>query len=128
MLVFKDVFDEEMIKGFLESNKVMKEFDPEGLYYGAFEKEMLIGIAQILLEGDKVYLHYLYLEEKYRGQGIGITLVKALFNKLELMGYKTVYSKAKDEYLDKIGFTEINHEYQCDINSIFSFGSSCCKE
>lgn len=126
MLSFKDVSDIDMIKKFLHKNDIWDRFSSKGLYFGAFNDGVLFGTTQIVLEDGKAYVQYIYLDEEYRGQGLGNAMVRSLLNKLELNGFHMVYSKIENDYLEKIGFSMDQGEYYCDLKKMFSGGCSCC--
>lgn len=125
MLSFKDISDIDMIKTFLVNHNIGDRFSPKGLFFGAFDNEILFGVIQILLEDGKVYIHYIFLDEKYRGESLGNAMVKSLFNKLDVNGFETVYSRVENSYLEKVGFTKVNGEYQCDLVKMFSCSCNC---
>lgn len=126
MLSFKDVSDIDAIKKFLSENNIRERFSQNGLFFGGFEDGEIFGITQILLEDGKVYVQYVFIDEKRRGQGFGNAMVRSLLNKLELNGFNTVYSRADNQYLEKIGFVKEDGEYICDLKHLFSEGCSCC--
>jgi ribosomal protein S18 acetylase RimI-like enzyme len=126
MLSFKDVADIDTIKSFLTKNRIKESFSPKGLYFGAFDDGKLFGTTQIVLEDGKAYIQFIFIDEDYRGQGLGNAMVRSLLNKLELNGFKMVYSKVENEYLKKIGFSLDQGEYYCNLEEMFSGGCSCC--
>jgi ribosomal protein S18 acetylase RimI-like enzyme len=120
MLNFKDVADIDTIKSFLTKNRIKESFSPKGLYFGAFDDGKLFGTTQIVLEDGKAYIQFIFIDEDYRGQGLGNAMVRSLLNKLELNGFKMVYSKVE------IGFSLDQGEYYCNLEDLFSGGCSCC--
>lgn len=126
MLSFKDVSDIDMIKRFLDKNDIRDSFSPKGLYFGAFDDGSLFGATQVVLEDGKAYIQFVFIDQEYRGQGLGNAMVRSLLNKLEMNGFKMVYSKMDNEYLERIGFMIDQGEYYCDLEKLFSGGCSCC--
>lgn len=126
MLSFKDVSDIDMIREFLQKNGIGDNFSQKGLFFGGFDDGKLFGTSQIVLEDGKAYIQYVFIDQEYRGQGLGNAMVRSLMNKLEMNGFGMVYCKVENEYLEKVGFTMDQGEYYCNLEDLFSGGCSCC--
>jgi N-acetylglutamate synthase-like GNAT family acetyltransferase len=126
MLVFKDITDEKLVLNYIYQKNLTDKVNSDGMYFGAFEDELLFGMCEAYMSSKGVTIGFVHVLPEYQNQGMEDTLLKSLFNKLELRGIKYVYSILKSELLDQLGFKDNEDGYKCDIEAMFSKGCSCC--
>lgn len=88
--------------------------------YGAFDGERIVGIYQLIYDDLPVrpdiypWLANLYVEESYRGQGIGKTLIKSVPDLTKKLGFKELFLyTTKVDLYEKYGW-----KYLGDIDTI----------
>lgn len=126
MLVFKDITDEKLFLNYIDQNNLTDNANREGMYFGAFEDDLLFGMCEAYMSNKGVTIGFVHLLPEYQNQGMEDALLKSLFNKLELRGISYIYSNLNSELLDQLGFKDSGDGYKCDIEAMFSQGCSCC--
>ncbi len=83
--------EREEIASFLDRNP--------GLSFIAYDGEQLIGTSLTGNDGRRGYLHHVVVQEQYRGQGIGATLVERSLDALRADGIRKVHLFVMDDNL-----------------------------
>lgn len=127
MLVFKDITDERLVLNYIGQNNLSYKTNRDGMYFGAFEDELLFGLCEAYMSNRGVSVGFVHVLPEYQNKGMEDALLKSLFNKLELRGIKYVFSNLNNELLDQLGFKDDDDGYKCDIEAMFNKGCSCCR-
>lgn len=106
--------------------KLGKKFEPDGrhsfyndienvfdVFYCATDKENVVGtVALKKIDDYTAELKALYLDEDYRGQGIGSSLIRIVIGEAKIRGYKCIVLDSMKQYEDarrlyeKFGFED----------------------
>ncbi len=86
------------------------QYNPELIYFGAYDKEKCVGIA-ILSRGmfKYLYLDDLKVNQNYRGHHIASKLIEACINEAHTLKMQGVYTIAQDNNLSACLFYLKNH-------------------
>lgn len=79
----KEIFQEEGWSAYLRDNaKLVRAFQNSLYILGAFEDDKLIGFVRCVGDGEHILLvQDLIIDKKHRGQGIGTSLFKMVWDK-----------------------------------------------
>ena len=104
------------------------------ILYGAFENDVLMGFAAASIAEEEdgqnaIELNYLFVNEKYRGQGLSLKLMNRLFTEFQEKGFQQliVYNHhyaPSNEFYRKLGGVVVRQDIQGSDKleiDIFSF-------
>lgn len=126
MLVFKDIKDAALLSKYLLENGLEPRTLQDRIFFGGFEEDKLFGVCEAYLSDGGVFLGDYMVDNSHSGLGMEEAILKSLFNKLELNQVHYIYSKDKNDLLNKIGFKDSPEGYRLDLKKLFNGGCSCC--
>lgn len=91
--------------------RLVQAFQKAGLVISAWEGERLVGLAEVLDDGElTAYIHYLLVRPEYQRQGIGEELLELVKKRYKDYLYLIVISEERKNvaFYEKSGFASVN--------------------
>lgn len=112
----KNKIDVEYVHAFLTQSywspgiikEKVKRAIENSMCFGVYKKDEQIGFARVITDKTSfAYLCDVFIDEKYRGKGIGKNLIKAIIEHPELQGLRRILLTTKDAHkvYEQVGFT-----------------------
>lgn len=91
--------------------EVMERSIANSLPFGLFKEDEQIGFARVITDfATYAYIGDVYVEEAYRGQGLGVWMMEVIMDHPELQGLRRWSLATRDAHglYEKFGFTPLN--------------------
>ena len=116
----KSKIDLEFVHGFLSNSywspgvpmQTVKKAMHGSLCFGVYENDKQVGYARMVTDtATFAYLADVFIDENYRGKGLGKWLVKTILAHPDLQGLRRILLATKDAHAlyEQVGFIAINN-------------------